>query len=154
MPCSQSCQGWLFHAIAVLLSVRLFDPYLYVYFPGVRCLQGFVPCLRSSFMGCVSPLSRQDTEAPDTFEKLIENAFTFPLRYPRRLLLSFQTGCSDWAADSEERMEICLQLLCPLSASRAAGLKAQAHLRKVKGDLHPLCDSSPTAYPVCSLESS
>jgi len=46
-------------------------------------------------MGCVSPLSRQDTEAPDTFEKLIENAFTFPLRYPRRLLLSFQTGCSD-----------------------------------------------------------
>lgn len=57
-----------------------------------------------------SPLSRQDTESSDTFEKLIENAFTFPLRYPRRLVLSFQTGCSEWEADSGEGMEICLQL--------------------------------------------
>lgn len=43
-------------------------------------------------MGYISPLSRQDTESSDTFEKLIENAFTFPLRYQEGCFCPFRLG--------------------------------------------------------------
>lgn len=105
----------------------------------------------SSFMGCIVPwavlspglYADRLQECLAHLKEVIENAFGFLWRYSGKLLLPFQVGHSGCTAEFKvwrKGWRSPFSRVLTVSASRSAGLKDQAPLRKDKHGFDPsLC---------------